>query len=558
MKKLVTILITLVLISPAVIHAQSWNLLGNAGTNVNTNFLGTTDGKALVIRTNNVERLRITSAGRFGFGTNNPSTSIDIIGTFKAGGIIGFCKIDTTGNLFPSVSNSSDLGSSGGGWKNIYINGSVFLDKQKFIDNGGTVNTFIGHTGVSSTSGSYNTFVGDSCGLSNTLGSSNCFLGALAGFSNTGGYNNSHFGAYSGYSNGTGYENSFFGKQSGYSNTKGHDNCFFGFAAGKGNTQGNNNVGIGDSSLISNSQGSNNTCVGYRSDVTFVLAGSNSTALGAGAKADNSNKVAIGNTSITAIQGQVSFTTYSDARVKNTIQENVPGLSFITSLRPVTYHYDINKENELLGVNDKTTWTGKYDIERMQFSGFIAQEVDAAAKKIGYDFSGVDKSGNMWGLRYSEFVVPLVKAVQELNAAQAGKDAVIAQQQAQIDAQQKQIDDLKAQMQQFDQSLSQCCTSYKSATSIQSSTIDLPMLEQNNPNPFIQGTTIKFYLPQTATSASVKIYSLDGVELKSFNLNEKGFGEVSIAGNSLAPGVYAYTLIIDGKAIDTKQMILTK
>jgi hypothetical protein len=165
----------------------------------------------------------------------------------------------------------------------------------------------------------------------------------------------------------------------------------------------------------------------------------------------------------------------------------------------------------------------------------------------------------MWGLRYSEFVVPLVKAVQELNSNQASKDAVIAQQQTQIDAQQKQIDDLKLQMQQLDESLSQCCTSYKSTgISSQSSITDMPKLDQNNPNPFVDATIIKFYLPQTAGSAVMKIYSLSGVELKSFNISQKGYGEISIAGNTLAPGVYAYTLLINEKAIDTKQMILTK
>jgi hypothetical protein len=41
--------------------------------------------------------------------------------------------------------------------------------------------------------------------------------------------------------------------------------------------------------------------------------------------------------------------------------------------------------------------------------------VDAAAVKIGYNFSGIDKSGTLIGLRYSEFVVPIVKSVQELD-----------------------------------------------------------------------------------------------------------------------------------------------
>lgn len=38
----------------------AWELLGNAGTNAGTNFLGTTDAQDLVIRTNNTEVLRIT------------------------------------------------------------------------------------------------------------------------------------------------------------------------------------------------------------------------------------------------------------------------------------------------------------------------------------------------------------------------------------------------------------------------------------------------------------------------------------------------------------------
>jgi hypothetical protein len=103
-------------------------------------------------------------------------------------------------------------------------------------------------------------------------------------------------------------------------------------------------------------------------------------------------------------------------RVKNHVSDNVPGLSFITALRPVTFHYDIQKENELMGIIDTSKWTGKYDIEKITFSGFIAQEVESAADAINYDFSGLDKSGDIMALRYAEFVVPLVKAVQEQQA----------------------------------------------------------------------------------------------------------------------------------------------
>jgi len=54
---------------------------------------------------------------------------------------------------------------------------------------------------------------------------------------------------------------------------------------------------------------------------------------------------------------------------------------------------------------------------KISYSGFIAQEVEKQAQAIGFDFSGVKSPKNekdTYGLRYAEFVVPLVKSTQEL------------------------------------------------------------------------------------------------------------------------------------------------
>jgi len=54
--------------------------------------------------------------------------------------------------------------------------------------------------------------------------------------------------------------------------------------------------------------------------------------------------------------------------------------------------------------------------EKLLYTGFIAQDVEKAAQSIGYDFSGVDVDEvGIYGLRYSEFVMPLVKTVQEFS-----------------------------------------------------------------------------------------------------------------------------------------------
>jgi len=77
----------------------------------------------------------------------------------------------------------------------------------------------------------------------------------------------------------------------------------------------------------------------------------------------------------------------------------------------------------------------KYDIEKIRFSGFIAQEVEQAALKSGYNFSGVQTPVNnntLYTLRYAEFVVPLVKGMQE-------QQAIIDQLQADKTADEQQI-----------------------------------------------------------------------------------------------------------------------
>ncbi|SIR03935.1 hypothetical protein SAMN05880574_1641, partial [Chryseobacterium sp. RU37D] len=45
---------------------NAWKLLGNSGTNPATNFIGTTDAVDFIAKTNNQERLRISSSGNVG------------------------------------------------------------------------------------------------------------------------------------------------------------------------------------------------------------------------------------------------------------------------------------------------------------------------------------------------------------------------------------------------------------------------------------------------------------------------------------------------------------
>jgi hypothetical protein len=292
---------------------------------------------------------------------------------------------------------------------------TVFGANAMINNTTGSSNSAFG-TGVLSQnlSGIGNSGFGISALTQNQTGSLNVAIGSDALQQNLGGSYNVAVGSSSAIGNLTGSYNVVVGFDAFHYNYKGNYNVVNGVYALYNNKKGNNNVAFGSYALDFNTNGNNNTAVGYEADVTAYTL-TNASAFGNGALVDASNKVRIGNASISSNGGQVSWTAYSDARIKTKVKENVPGLEFINLLKPVTYHFDVDKQNEIMGVSSNEKVEGMYDIEKITFTGFLAQDVETAAKKVNYDFSGLDKSGEILGLRYAEFVVPLVKAVQELS-----------------------------------------------------------------------------------------------------------------------------------------------
>lgn len=63
--------------------SSNWSLTGNSGTDTSVNFLGTLDGKPLIMKTNSAEAMRIDENGNIGIGTNNPSAKLNVNGSVK-------------------------------------------------------------------------------------------------------------------------------------------------------------------------------------------------------------------------------------------------------------------------------------------------------------------------------------------------------------------------------------------------------------------------------------------------------------------------------------------
>jgi len=378
------------------------------------------------------------------------------------GGNIGIGTITPSAKLELSESDALVNGLTiGRGTANLSYN-SAFGYRALYSITTGNYNTANGYQALySNTEGDDNTANGYWALYSNGTGRSNTANGYLALRSNTTGSYNSAIGGWTLRLNTTGSYNTASGFQALNLNTEGERNTASGVYALSYNTTGSYNTANGDEALSSNTTGSYNTAngvaaldenttesyntaVGYEagdyypfSTGTFLGAVaypnssgySNIMGLGYNARPTASNQVRIGNSSVTSIGGYAGWTNFSDGRYKTSIQENVKGLDFIIKLHPITYQLDMNKLSANLKENQRRDENGNITIESSEtdiksrieksqivHTGFVAQEVEKAAKDLGYDFSGVDAPKNandFYGLRYAEFVVPLVKAVQE-------------------------------------------------------------------------------------------------------------------------------------------------
>jgi hypothetical protein len=111
-------------------------------------------------------------------------------------------------------------------------------------------------------------------------------------------------------------------------------------------------------------------------------------------------------------------------------------------LRPVTYNWQSEKYAEFIGTNPgriKEKEESYKKLEAVVQTGFIAQEVEQAAKQIGYNFNGVHAPTNPkdnYSIAYDLFIPSLTKAIQE--------------QQGQLEKQAKENEALKKKNEQLE------------------------------------------------------------------------------------------------------------
>ncbi len=294
-----------------------------------------------------------------------------------------------------------------------------------FSNTEGTFNTASGFNALfTNTIGSSNTASGFQALFSNTEGTFNAAVGLRALSNNTTGFNNTAIGADALFSNTTGRFNTAIGLNSLSSNTTGNNNAASGDQALFINTTGNNNTASGVIALGSNTTGSNNTAIGFGADVSTGNL-TNATAIGFGAIVDANNKIRLGNTAVTVIQGQVDFTFSSDKTKKENFQ-------------PVDSEEVLGKIRGF----ELTSWNFiGHDPKEFRHYGPMAQDFFAA---FGHD--GVGQIGTETTINSGDMAGILMIAVQALEK----RTAELKQKEARIAVLESKVEELKAKHAYFE------------------------------------------------------------------------------------------------------------
>jgi hypothetical protein len=250
----------------------------------------------------------------------------------------------------------------------------------------------------------------------------------------------------------------------------------------------------------------------------------------------------------------------SDERVKKNITDLKNGMALINQLKPKSYEFrnDGNYANLSLPKGNHFGLLAQ-DIEKL-LPGLVAEApleientpVNVTPQKVDLNAPRQTilptppgkriETMQVKAINYTELIPVIVKGMQELDAE--NKDL------------KNEISEMQHEIAQLKQSLQNLSVKVNGANDV------LPLsdaaLHQNRPNPFPDKTIIPLNIPANAKYASLTIAETgSGKVIKTVTV-APGSKQIGLEAGVLASGTYTYTLTVDGKRIDSRQMIILK
>lgn len=236
----------------------------------------------------------------------------------------------------------------------------------------------------------------------------------------------------------------------------------------------------------------------------------------------------------------------SDSTLKSNITVLTSALPKIKRLKGVSYNFKEKEEGVKQTSSLNAPEYGNKKASRKRI-GLLAQDVEKVYPEVVYNLNDSTK-----GIAYADLVAVLVEGIKELDDSLT----VVSDRYALL---QEQIKDLQMQIENMPAAYSPEKGKSEKNNSGNASKMMEAALYQNVPNPFSEKTEISYRITPNAQNAYIGIYDLTGKQQKQYPINATSpTGKVEIAASDFEPGMYIYSLVIDGNVIDSKRMLIEK
>jgi hypothetical protein len=314
---------------------------------------------------------------------------------------------------------TTGAGNTGVGWRSLFLNSTA------------SFNTALGTGALVLNNGDSNTATGTAALLLNTTGIQNTATGTGALVFNAGGQENTATGAFALYSNTEGDFNTANGEFALQFNTIGERNTAIGTSALYLNTEGSQNVALGNAAGGAVTTGSNIIAIGsFVSGVSTGLGEVDDSCYIGNIHAHPYDPAGSPVAVMIDLDGKLG-TNSSSRRFKHDIKPMDKASEAILSLKPVTFHYKIDKK------------------ETPQF-GLVAEEV----AEVNPDLVARDKNGEIYTVRYEAVNAMLLneflkehRKVEQQGRKMQEQEASISQLKSTVAQQQKESQSIAAKQQ---------------------------------------------------------------------------------------------------------------
>ncbi len=252
----------------------------------------------------------------------------------------------------------------------------------------------------------------------------------------------------------------------------------------------------------------------------------------------------------------------SDMKFKQNIMNLPNATSIIEQLQPRTYTYKIADYPYI-------------NFDQGKQYGFVAQEmalilpdlVSSSVFRAEYDSDQhmIHDTVGYKSVNYMGLIPIMVQAMKETNHK---TDSLTQTFTNKIDSLNQIIKNYENRFNNLEQMINACCVSHTNksvenpnggnVTEINLENIQAIVLDQNVPNPFAESTFINYFIPENINFAQIIFTDNYGRIMKTVDITLSGNGMIKVYASNLSSGIYTYSLVVDGKVVETKKMMRTK